>query len=222
MGFEALNLSADLLPQTLAHVLKHGIRGTPCRKDDEEPYYTPSDSISMRQSGRPVVYESYISATGWCKRSLDVSELCLALELPESVNWDWSFGSDLIPLQLGRAVMEEVIVQIGVRMPESSKPMKRFRVAEQPDNASVDHHWLPDLKKWMPSSWADTGISDRAVKADGASIDFFPSWNQRITSVLPRVSPQLIILLENMCHSSWCLTLFRSFRAFMRARHGPE
>ena len=91
MGFEALNLSADL-PQTLAHVLKHGIRGTPCRKDDEEPHYTPSDSISMRQSGRPVVYESYFSATGWCKRSLDESELCLALELPEFVDWDWSWG----------------------------------------------------------------------------------------------------------------------------------
>ena len=168
-----------------------------------------------------MVYESYFSATGWCKRPLDVTELCLALELPEFVEWDWSFGSDLILLQLGRAVMEEVIVQIGVRMPESAKPRKRVQVSVQPDIASVDHHLIPDLGKWMPGSWADTEISDRAVKADGASIDFFP-WNQRITLVLPRVSSHLITLMENMCHSRWCLTLSRSFLAFMKARHGPD
>ena len=220
VGFEALSLAADL-PRSIAHVLKHGIRGTPCRKDVGEPHYSPSDLLSIRQLVRPVVFESYFSATGWSKRPLDTSELCLAFELPEFVAWDWSFGSDLIPLQLGRAVMEEVIAQIGVRLPESSKPRKRFRGDSQsPAEPVVDHHWISDLGKWMPGSWADTEISDRAVKADGASIDFFP-WNQRITLVLPRVSPRLIALMENLCHCRWRLTLSRSFLAYMRTRYGP-
>ena len=219
-GFETLKLSADL-PRSISHVLKYGIRGVPCRKDETSAHYKIGDCLSVRNLELPVIFESGFSSTGWSSRPLDPCELCLAFELPDFVTWDASFAVDIVPLQLGRAVMEEVIVQIGVRGVDTGVQAKKSRTSDTVVDESVDHHWLPDLGKWMPGSWADTEIADRAVKADGASIDFCP-WNQRITLVLPRVNSHLIQCLEKICHARWCRLLTKSFMSFLISRHGPQ
>ena len=219
-GFALLTMIPDL-PRTIAHILKYGLRGTPCNKADLGLHYNVSDTLSVRGLGRPVVFESCFSATGWCKRPLDPVELSLAYELPEFVVWSADFGDNILPLQIGRAVMEEVIHQIGGNDTGPSKASKRLKVSQAAEFASVDHHWMPEMGKWMPGSWTDTAIADRAVKADDASINFSP-WNRRITLVLPRISSRFITIMENLCHARWCRTVARSFTSYLFARHGPD
>lgn len=175
--------------------------------------------LSVRNLNRPVVFEGHISATGWwCKRPLDPVELRLAYELPEFVLWSSKFGDDILPLQIGRAVMEEIIDRIGGRDTTPSKPSKRLKCSQTVEFASVDHHWLFSVGKWIPGSWTDTAITDRrAVKADNGSKDFSP-WNRRITLVFPQVSAILISFMENLCYAQWCRTLTRSFTRYLSSR----
>ena len=39
---------------------------------------------------------------------------------------------------------------------------------------AADRHWLPSMERWLPGSWACTPIADKAVKEDGADINFAP------------------------------------------------
>ena len=71
-----------------------------------------------------------------------------------------------------------------VLIPPSSKMIKRAKFIPEESAVCDDRSWLPTLGKWLPRSWADTEISDRAIKSDGARVDFH-TWNQRILLVIP-------------------------------------
>ena len=187
-GLDQIILSRDL-PRTIGHVLKYSIRTTPCPSDPGEPHYTTSDRLRIGWTSLPVVYETFMSHTGWGKRVLDKCELALAFELPDFVDWEDRFLSEIVPLQMLRAVMDEVLGKMVPPVVRDTKRRKtnsteiRVSASGLPGNDSIDQHWLPPLKRWLPGSWAFTPIANRAVTADGAAIDLFP-WHARIQTVI--------------------------------------
>lgn len=170
MGMDRLTLEPDL-PQTLAHVVvKYLLRVTPC-----EPTISEDHHFTLFR-------------TGWGKRSLDDSELALALEL-----------ASLRKLQIMRTVMDEIISQLT----PAKEAAKRLKISHTPAASSlcseVDRHWIPPaLQKWLPGSWAaELPISDRAVKSDNAVVNLSP-WHSRIQLVLPWCRTRFITLFEEL------------------------
>jgi hypothetical protein len=111
MGLDTISIPTDL-QRTLAHVLKHSIRGQPCVVDIGHRHYTPSDRLSIRNLSRPIVFPTFLSRTGWSQRSLDASELALCYDLPEFVPWVASYAQAIVPLQILRTVMDTVLDQL--------------------------------------------------------------------------------------------------------------
>ena len=69
--------------------------------------------------------------------------------------------------------MDEVLSQL---MPSEGggKRVKVLPVGESKPWVvpAADRHWLPSMERWLPGSWACTPIADKAVKEDGADINF--------------------------------------------------
>ena len=107
---------------------------------------------------------------------LEPEELRFAFELPEDIAWNPELPQKILPLELFQAVVEVVL---RVLVPPSSRRVKRAKFIPEELAVCEDRSWLPTLEKWLPGSWADTEISDRAIKSDGARVDFH-TWNQRI------------------------------------------
>ena len=225
-GLEKLNLQADL-PRTLAHIIKHSIRGKPCSIPLAAPHYTIGDRLSLSRLKQIVLFQSSFSHTGWVHRSLEPEELAAAFELPDFVKWSEGMSVEVLPLQLLRSVMETTLPQIrelaGVEPPAKRRKtlIPELNVSTLSQSASVDMHWLPLLGRWLPGTWTDTAIAARAVKSDNACIDFFP-WNQRISLVLPWITPRSIQIMENWSHIRWCRALTKSFRQHLSRTYGSE
>ena len=214
----SLSIPQDL-PRNLSHVIKHSIRGEPCSIPLLEAHYSVNDRLSLGKLTQPVLIESFYSRSGWAKRPLVAEEFEMAFNLPESVRWDDSFVGRVPPLQILSAVMESILS--GMES-DGTAPAKRIKQLPTPSLGTCDDRvWLPSLGRWMPGSWSETAISDKAVKADCADIDFFP-WNQRIRLVLPWITPRVIKIMERLCYTRWCRSLFSSFSRYLRARYGTN
>lgn len=84
--------------------------------------------------------------------------------------------------------------------------------------SSDDAVWIPTLQKLLPGSWTDTSTADRAVKADGARVDFFP-WHQRVRLVLPS-SEQVLEVFERLGMRRWRKNIVRSFFSYLSSTYG--
>jgi hypothetical protein len=84
----------------------------------------------------------------------------------------------------------------------------------------LDRAWMPGLQRWLPGSWADTSIADKAVKSDNAAVDFYP-WHQRIILLFP-CPPAVLVSLEEFALKRWRRSLVASFRGYLIQLHGPH
>ena len=193
-----------------------------------EPHYIIGDRLSLSRLNQPVLFQSSFSHTGWAKRSLDPVELAAAFELPDFVRWTEGMSVEALPLQLLRSVMEYVLPHL---MSDEAEPapkrrrtsvlLPRNNVTSHSESDSVDMHWLPSLSRWLPGTWTDTEIADRAVKSDNAGIDFYP-WNQRIALVLPWTTPRIIRIMEDQSFIRWFRALTRSLCQYLRSTYGSD
>ena len=137
---------------------------------------------------------------------------------------------EVLPLQLLRSVMEYVLPHLMFDEAEPA-PKRRRTSGLLPSNnvtsLSLNRiQWTcigcrPWLSRWLPGTWTDTEIADRAVKSDNACIDFFP-WNQRISLVLPWTTPQIIRIMEDQSFIRWFRALTRSLCQYLRSIYGSE
>ncbi len=138
----------------------------------------------------------------------------MAYELPDWVGWDPLFQVHLVPLQLLRVVMDQVLA---ADSPNTTG--RETRVCLRTPLASlVDKSWLPDLNRWLPGSWAEGAIADKAVKDDGALINVLP-WHRRITLLFPcRESNLAGVTMLPM--RRWRRNIIRSFFRYLSRRCG--
>lgn len=67
----------------------------------------------MSQPHLPVVYNTHFCGSGWGKRALEESELALAFELPDFVEWDSKFLTEIVLLiQMLRSVMDDAVLEV--------------------------------------------------------------------------------------------------------------
>ena len=151
-GFEPMTLARDL-PRSLAHVIKYSIRAVPCAPDlGLEAHYKISDRLRVSQPHLPVVYCTHFSRTGWGKQPLEDPELALAFDLPDFVAWEARSLTEIVPLQLLRAVMDAVLEQLTPLSTNAGKRRKLNTLNVNPELVTVDRHWLPALNRWLPGS----------------------------------------------------------------------
>jgi hypothetical protein len=192
-----------------------------------QSHYCLSDRISVHHLDWPVLIPTAFSRTGWGQRSLISSELAHAFDLPPFIEWETHWQSMLVPLQLFRVILEHSLLEI-VRFRAEAPSILRVTPSpsEHPALLSVvgevqsSATYLPEIKKWLPGSWADAPIASKAVKADDATIDFTP-WNRRISLVFP-CPPLTIARMESLCLRLWRRTLTGSFRNYLVATYGTH
>ena len=212
-----LELEKDLT-RSLGHVIKYSIRPRVCDPNGGvETCYTRDDLLSLSFPRRPVLFPTHMSRTGWGMRPLDNSELLACFELPDYIAWQDRFLRDIVPLQLFRSVIDSVLGDISYDAPRRSPALTATPI---PNGASRDVIWLSKVGRWLPGSWADAYISDKAVKSDNAPIDFRP-WNRRIQLVLPCLI-NTIQTFERFASRRWRFNVCRSLFAYLRYTHGLE
>jgi hypothetical protein len=119
------------------------------------------DRLTLSRLKQPVLYQTSFSFTGWAYRTLESSELAVAFELPEFVEWTDGLAVEALPLQLLRSVMEHFLPRVQVAA-EPDPPGKRRKLESSPQNVRslsesnvVDMQWLPLLSRWLPESWTE-------------------------------------------------------------------
>ncbi|KAI2505418.1 hypothetical protein MHU86_9031 [Fragilaria crotonensis] len=218
MGMDRLTLDPDL-PRTLGHVLKYSLRATPCERTLAEDHYTVHDRLSLGRTSFQL-FTKRIFPNRLGKRSLDDCELALAFELPDFVTWDIKFVTEIVPLQMMRAVMDEIISQLT----PPGEASKRLKISHTPASSicsEADRHWIPALRKWLPGSWSEFPISEQAVKSDDATVNVSP-WHSRIQLVLPWCRTRLIRLFEDLGLRRWKRNITRSFRDYLSTTYGDQ
>ncbi|KAI2491134.1 hypothetical protein MHU86_23420 [Fragilaria crotonensis] len=100
-------------------------------------------------------------------------------------------------------------------------PKRRLNVSLAVGPLPLDSVWLPHLKKWLPGSWANIAISNKAVKADDAEVIHYP-WNQRISLVIPDVNSKVILGLETLALWRWKSQLWKSLVRYLTHSYGRQ
>lgn len=223
---KAVVVPDDIIRRNIAHFLDYKERPQACALPVITPHYTISQRLSVRLLEQPVVYASRFSATGWGQRKLSFSELGQAYDLPPYLGWNPQFSTGLVPIQVFRAVVDSVC---GLLCHERQlRGGSRRRVQEDEHQITsrtqplpIDAVWLPELKKWLPGSWATIPISGRAVKSDHAKVDCYP-WHQRISLVLPVTTLASIQGMEVLLLHRWRRNVSRSFFAYLNHTYGRQ
>ena len=206
------------LKRSIGHVIKYSERPQVCNPDTSVTHYVLSDVLSISFPRRPVLYPTHMSRTGWGIRPLTNEELATCFELPGWVPWNDRFLEDIVPLQLFRAVMDSV-TESTLLEPPRSKPRKVEMVGDSHHHqVSTDVIWLASVGRWLPGSWADVEISDKAVKSDNAPVDFKP-WHRRIQLVLP-CSIDSLGRMERFSSRIWRRNVCRSLFRYIRFTYG--
>ncbi|KAI2503870.1 hypothetical protein MHU86_10595 [Fragilaria crotonensis] len=226
-----VEIQEDPIRRLIDHVIKYSQRPEPCRLPVTEPHYTIADRLSLGRLDLPVVFASGFSRTGWGQRSLGPSELAHAFDLPSFVGWELVEASKMVPIHMFRVVLDAVLASFLGQ--ESCQERAGSRVKREPVPSQVLHQntcvvqplpldrvWLPKLKLWLPGSWTDIVIADKAVKSDNAEVDFHP-WNQRIMLVLP-CPRHTIVTFEEFALRVWRRSLTSSFLSYMSQQYGSE
>ena len=219
-GLEAFQVDIDPLRRSISHILKFSVRPQPCSMPCLENHYVIGQRLSLHRVLQPVVYESGFSRTGWGKRPLTECELAQAFDLPSYIEWDKAFPVTLIPIQVFRVVVDAVLDVLRPKGVERGGARARIAVSTV-SPLLLDAQWLDKLKVWLPGSWADIAIADKAVKSDDAIVEQYP-WNQRIILVLPRASISAIRGFETFGLSVWYRGLLHSFLAYLAQTYGTE
>ena len=87
-------------------------------------------------------------------------------------------------------------------------------------SVSSDVTWLVRVGKWLPGSWSEADIADKAVKSDNATVDFRP-WHRQIQLILP-CSDATIGRMERLATRRWRHNVCRSFFAYIKATYGSH
>ena len=220
-GLPHLTFPPDL-KRTIGNVLKYSIRPRPCSPDLIDPHLSTSSLLPVSRIHLHVLYPTHFSHTGWGIRSLTDLELSSAFELPDYVEWNDEFATDIVPLQIPRAVIDTVVLTHLPMEPDHSTLLVSSPPISLAAETTLDDDscWLPSLQRFLPGSWTNTPIADRAVKADGASVDFFP-WHQRVRLVLP--CPEHVLeIIERFGMRLWRRNIVRSFVAYLYSAYGPD
>jgi hypothetical protein len=219
-----LKVILDPISRTIDHLLKHSVRPKPCHPEElVVPHLLVTDRLSVHRMDQPVLYPSHFSRSGWGYRALTPEELAHAFDLPPYLSWDARFRATLVPLHLLRVILDQVLDSLNLAI--QPHPAQRPRLLLSSDSAllafkSVDQEFLPGLNRWLPGSWSDAPIAERAVKADNAAVDFSP-WHRRISLVLPCNSLTLI-RLEEFALRWWRRRTARSFRLYLSTTYGDK
>lgn len=217
-----LEVPTDSLRRGISHIMKFSIRPEPCVIPCCGDHYVISDRLSMHHIDRPVVYETGFSRSGWGKRFLSDVELAQAFDLPSFIPWDAAFPTNLIPIQIFRVLVDAVLESIRPAVQERGG--SRLAVARSEATVAalpLDTEWLESLGCWLPGSWADINISDRAVKDDSAEVVQL-LWNQRISLALPWATGAGIRGMEKLGLKRWQFQLIRSFLVYLRSTYGHD
>lgn len=83
-----------------------------------------------------------------------------------------------------------------------------------------DVAWSEEIKRWLPGTWADGDVSDKAVKSDNSPFDFKP-WYRRIQLVFP-CSAATLGVFERLAARQWRGNVVRSLFQFISATCGPH
>lgn len=213
----ALHVPVDPISRNISHILKHSERPVPCAATLDQPHYSVSDRLSIHHLDRIVLMPTSFSRTGWGQRCLLASELGHAFELPPYVSWNTGLQRSIVPIEMLRVVVDSVFRELSAPpgRPEVPGSLVPILSAATPDGV-----FLAELNRWLPGSWAEAEISDRAVKADNAQIDYLP-WHRRITLVFPSARGTLAAF-ESMSLRLWRRALYRSFLAYLRGTYGSD
>ena len=218
-GLPHLTFPQDL-HRTIGHGIKYSIRPRPCSPNLEEPHLVTSSLLPVSRIRMPVLYPTHFSHTGWGIRSLTDPELAGIFELPPYLDWSDSLASDIVPLQIPRAVIDSVVPLLPSSGTENVVPSCPSPVNTNPVLSSDTEEWLDGLQRRLPGTWTDTSIADHAVKDDGAQVDFSP-WHQRIRLVLPCKESDLAII-ERFAMRRWRRNIVHSFFAYISITYGSQ
>lgn len=221
-GLNGLSVPVDVLRRSISHIMKYSIRPEPCELPFQSAHYGVNQRLSMHHISHPVVYETRFSRTGWGSRCLENSELAQAFDLPPYLEWNACFPTVIVPIQVFRAVVDAVLERIRPedQEHEAIRKKRHQHSSVTPSNPlELDAVWLAPLNRWLPGSWADVEISDRAVKSDDARVEQF-TWNQRILLVIPAATPRSIQVIEEFCLRRWRWTVRMSFFAYLERTYG--
>ncbi len=196
-------------------------------------HYCSTDLLRLQDLHTPIVYPTPWTHTGWGFRSLAVTELLSAVYLPLPLR------PALMTLPIA-SIQLLVMSMIPLRclstvvdfwLHTSHLPIPCFaRAAPQgvtPSATPTDQGitppasltWLPGLKCFLPSSWADdTFISSGAVKSDDAAVPL-AIWDLRILLILPHMAP-FLPLFRRCCLRRWRRNLWTDLRRYLVAEHG--
>ena len=87
-------------------------------------------------------------------------------------------------------------------------------------SSSRDVLWMAAIKRWLPGSWADAQIADKAVKSDDSPVDFRP-WHRRIQLVFPCPTSTLGVF-ERLGMRRWRSNACRSLFAYIAGEYGID
>lgn len=124
-----------------------------------------------------------MTGTGWGLRELCDEELALCFDLPDYFQWEDRYLRDIIPLQLCRSVVDS-LTELFSEPPRSKTKLSALAELTEISSDQEVLVWLDSIQQRLPGSWADTDISDKAVKSDNSPVDFRP-WHRRTQLVLP-------------------------------------
>ena len=172
---DTIVIPGDLTRNIGGHILKHSIRPKPCSTPLAEDHYNISSKLSVHHLGKVVLMPLHFSATGWGCLHLDPVELAAAFELPDYLSWDPTFATSLVPIQILHSVMDGVLnASAPASRPSSRSAPQRDATSMKVLNNRGDGEWLTTINRWLPGSWAETEIADKAVKSDDAEVNIPP------------------------------------------------
>ena len=209
----------DDLSRTLGHVIKYSTRPKVCDPDPGVDHYKRSDLLSLSWPRKPILFPTYMSRTGWGIRPLSDKELASCFDLPDYLPWTDRYLTDIVALQMCRSVIDCVIGEN-----DQEPPRQKAKVEGKTDDSFIssaqDVVWLPLINRWLPGSWADADIADKAVKSDNAPVDFKP-WQRRIQLVLPCPTTNLGFI-ERIAMRKWRSNICRSLFRYLKATYGDR
>ena len=223
-GIKEISIPHDPIRRSIGHIIKYSEKPRPCSIPPQTEHFTVDQLLSVHHLDRPVLFSSGFSRTGWGMRPLVEQELTQAFDLPSFLAWDDRFPRSMLPLELFRVVIEAVLDEL--RLAEEGFEPKILKTNHGINKLEAfalrgdDSVWLPAIGKWLPGSWADAPIADKAVKSDNAAVDFSP-WHNRIKLVLPCPAGTLESM-EAFGIRWWRRRICASFVSHLRARYGDH
>ena len=213
-----LEIEVDPLQRVISHILKFSIRPTPCSIPCPTAHYSLGQRLSVHHLTQPVVYETGFSRSGWGIRQLTSEEFAQAFDLPPYIPWSNNLAVSIVPIRLFQVVVDAALRAIRPQQRSATNTKSAVEV-ETTSPLPIDAEWIADLGLWLPGSWANTEIADKAVKSDDAEVEQYP-WNQRILLAFPRSNTSAIRVFEGFGLKVWFRNLTASLFSYLSTEYG--